>query len=92
MAELDKKEKESAKEIIEKLSRTSNNMAFNHKLFAKEMVNNFRKEHRTLQQGLIKVLAEFIAEVSTFDTDMRNEAAINWCKEVQKIEAIFPFI
>lgn len=92
MSELNKNEIESAKEIIEKLSRTSNNMAFNHKQFAKELANNFRREHRTLQQGLISVLAEFIAEIATFDTDLRNEAAINWCKKVKEIEAAFPFI
>jgi hypothetical protein len=92
MAHLNKKEMEAAKEIIEKLSHISNNMAFNNEDFAKELANNFQKEHRTLQQGIIKVLAVFIAEVSTFNTDLRNEATVQWCKKVSEIEAIFPFI
>lgn len=99
MTEYEKKElkrqheqKECAKEIIEKLSRTSNNMTFDHKQFAQQLADNFRREHRTLQQGMIKVLAEFISEVAEQHTDMRNEAAVNWCKEVKKIEANFPFI
>lgn len=151
---------QAAKKFIEKLSRTSNNMAFDHELFAQELANNFkevpiahtkgmlfvlckfisevsefntdlrneaaikwckevkekekffqlnipddnhkefaalladnfRREHRTLQQGIIKVLAEFIGEVSEFSTEQCNEEAINWCKEVKKIEAFFPFI
>lgn len=85
-------QEECAKEIIEKLSRTSNNMTFDHKEFAAQLADSFRREHRTLQQGIIKVLAEFISEVAEQHTDMRNEAAVQWCKEVKKIEAIFPFI
>jgi hypothetical protein len=92
MTHLNKKEMDCAREIIEKLSQISNNMSFNNEDFAKELANNFRKEHRTLQQGIIKVLAVFIAEVSTFSTDLRNEAAVQWCKKVSEIEAIFPFI
>lgn len=81
-----------AKEIILKLSKMSNNMTFNHKQFSKLLADNFRREHRTLQQGMIRVIADFISEVSKFHTDLRNEAAVNWCKEVAKIEAVFPFI
>lgn len=92
MAELNKKEKESAKEIIEKLSRTSNNMAFDQKLFAKELADNLKREHRTLQQGLIKVLAEVFGELASSNFDMRNEAAVEWCKKFNELDRNFPFI
>lgn len=85
-------QKKVACEIIQKLSRTSNNMTFNPREFAELLATQFIREHRTLQQGMIKVIAEFISIVAEQHTDLRNQAAIDWCKEVKKIEAVFPFI
>lgn len=90
--EREQEQKNCASEIVQRLSKSCNNTAFNHKQFAKDLADSLRREHRTLQQGVVKVLAEFISEVSTFQTDMRNESAVEWCKKVREIEAVFPFI
>lgn len=90
--EREQEQKKCAKEIVQKLTKSCNSSVFNHKQFAKDLAESFMGEHRTLQQGVVKVLAEFISEVSTFPTDLRNEAAVEWCKKVREIEVVFPFI
>lgn len=61
-------------------------------MFADALFDLMLSTHRTLQQNFIKSLAAFIDKMKDMDTDLRNEAAVKWCKEVSKVERCFPFI
>jgi hypothetical protein len=87
-----KQRKEAAMQVISILEKNTNNMAFDNEAFAEEMANEFFKCHRTLQQGIIRVIAAFIAKAGDGSFDLRNEAAIAWCKKVGQIYRHFPFI
>jgi hypothetical protein len=56
------------------------------------MFEEMQHTHRTLQQSFIRALAGFIAKMATMDTDLRNQASVDWCKEVAKIECFLPLI
>ncbi len=55
-------------------------------------------EHRTLQQSTIKMLVEILIKYSEASSDLRNEAAVKFCKELKelvdsgKLGAYFPLI
>jgi len=78
--------------VIESISDETNNMCFDENGFAKFMAEKFGRTHRTLQQGIIRLLAAFISHVAEHDFDLRNEAAIKWCKKVKEIDRYFPLI
>jgi hypothetical protein len=88
----DEKDKKSLEEIIGTLSEMVNNMTFDYDEAAKILSSRFICEHRTLQQSMIKLIACFLKNISTFNTDLRNEAAIEWAKKVSQIDSHFPFI
>jgi hypothetical protein len=54
------------------------------------------QEHRTLQQGMVHVLAEVIKEYNNlckqYGKDLRNEAAAEWASKVAAMDHYFPFI
>lgn len=84
--------KDSAKQIINILEKNTNNLCFDNEDFAALMTEEFFKCHRTLQQGIIRVIASFIAKAGEGTHDARNEAAISWCRKVGQIYRHFPFI
>jgi ribosomal protein L16 Arg81 hydroxylase len=50
-------------------------------------------EHRTLQQGVIRALRDAMEIYGNESrTDLRNEGAKSFCKEVAKIDHCMPFI
>jgi hypothetical protein len=59
---------------------------------AKGLAKLFVKTHRTLQQSTMQLIPLFIEEISNIETDLRNEASIEWCKKVTKLDHYFPFI
>lgn len=79
-------------EIIETISCIVNNMSFDYQLAATRMFEKFCRTHRTLQQDTIRLLAAFISKIAQSDYDLRNEAAVKWSKEVNKIDAYFPHV
>ncbi len=96
--EKDRKEKEEAApfvEAVQKMIDCSNTMSLDGGMIAKHMATAFSGNHRTLQQSMMRVLADFIAEVGKVDdkwTDDRNMNSINWCRRVGELEKHFPFI
>jgi hypothetical protein len=44
----------------------------------------FRTEHRTLQQGLMSALKRLIEDYAEFDSDLRNQDAIEWAQKVKE--------
>jgi hypothetical protein len=59
---------------------------------ARDFVKELTRKHRTSQQLLIKLLSNIIEEYSTSNSDPRNRAAVNWSKEVSKINNNFPYV
>jgi hypothetical protein len=53
-------------------------------MLARHMTARFRVEHRTLQQGLMAVLKALIENYSEFDSDLRNQDAVEWAKKVKE--------
>ena len=90
--------KNEVQELIQSFSSAVNRMGMSEeKEMAQEIADQFVKEHRTLQQGMIRILAQAIAitdkKVKEGQAwDARNEASMRWINKVAKIEAIFPFI
>lgn len=84
--------KQALEEIIVSFNKLVNNMTFDYDSASNIMAQKFLCTHRTLQQSTIKLIACFIKKISTFNTDLRNEAAIKWANDVAKIDSYFPFI
>lgn len=81
------------KDLVNDFSDLVNNIAFDYNDAGKVLAEHFSHQHRTLQQIMLAVLASFLKEISKTEfTDLRNEASINWTKEVAKIPANFPFV
>jgi len=59
---------------------------------ARDFVKKLTRKHRTAQQLLIRLFSVIIEEYSTSNSDPRNRAAVNWSKEVSKINNDFPYI
>ena len=89
---LKEKNEKALEEIIECLSGMVNNMAFDYDEAAKILSSRFVRVHRTLQQSTLRLIARFMKSISGFDTDLRNEAGIEWAKKVSQIDSNFPFI
>ena len=62
------------------------------KFVSEAMFEAMQHTHRTLQQNIIRTIATFIARMTKMDTDLRNQASVEWCKEVAKIECLLPLI
>lgn len=77
-------------DMIKEMSGTNN--GGNPKFLATALLNAMNEEHRTLQQSFINSIALFIKMMSEMPIDLRNQAAVEWCKKVSEIEAIFPRI
>jgi hypothetical protein len=57
---------------------------------AEAMLEAMLETHRTLQQNFFRGLVLFMNKMKDMPTDLRNEACVEWCKTVSKIEANFP--
>jgi len=70
-----------------------NSMAIDEDKIADLMVKALQKEHRTIQQTFMKTNALMIKKYSEFPySDMRNEGAVQWSKQVAEINVNMPFI
>lgn len=84
------KTKKALEEIIEALETLTNNMSFDYEKASKILSERFGRVHRTSQQDTIRLLAMMITNIAEHTTDLRNEAAIKWCKKVSEIDVFFP--
>jgi len=78
----------TGKEVVDLLSKFCNNMCVDEKEFVDALMN----EHRTLQQGIFKIMAKCIIEWSKKEEgqyDLRNTATVEKCK---KIVAAVPYL
>lgn len=79
-------------EGVQMIREGINSISLDKKAIIKNLALLFFKTHRTLQQSTLQLIALFIEEVSESETDLRNEASIEWCKKVTAIDHYFPFI
>ena len=100
IAELERQQREKEEaapfvQVVEDLTKSSNSMCLEEKKVAAHMADAFSRQHRTLQQSVMRVLAEFISKVGETPmefTDLRNEGAISWARDVKNIQQSMPFI
>jgi hypothetical protein len=78
--------------IVSELLEITTASEIDQKKIARAFVKNLNRKHRTSQQLLIKLLSNIIEDYSTSNSDPRNRAAVNWSKEVSKINNNFPYI
>ena len=84
---------ESVTTAVEWFSNIANRMGYPTHFIVSSIVYAFIHQHRTLQQGMIRMMSAVIAKIGEVDShDLRNEAAIAWCREVGKIPRSFPVI
>jgi len=87
-------EKSNATKAVEALGTHVNSFSTNHKEFA----NGIRKEHRTIQQSIMKTFLVLIdGWADDFDNeryDARNEATVKLAKELSAIanKTYIPYI
>ncbi len=56
------------------------------------MTEAFQQSHRTLQQSFMTCFAGTMVNYAEFRTDARNESAVQFAKNVSKMDIHFPFI
>ena len=84
--------KDEIPSLVEKLlDFTTANMT-DQRSIARDFVKELTQKHRTAQQLLIRLFSVIIEEYSKSNSDPRNRAAVNWSKEVSKINNNFPYI
>lgn len=75
-----------------------NNMTLDEPKVGRYVSEHFLRMHRTLQQSLIRVIYYSIQYIATYYKenprafDARNEAAVEWIKDVARNKSYFPFI
>ena len=84
--------KDEIPSLVEKLlDFTTANMT-DQRSIARDFVKELTQKHRTAQQLFIRLFSVIIEEYSESNSDPRNRAAVNWSKEVSKIDNDFPFV
>jgi hypothetical protein len=84
---------ESLQEMVQQTAKLVNNMGFDYTEGSEIIAKALIKEHRTLQQSIIRLLAGSIAKYAELSFhDPRNESAVEWAKKVAEIENYFPHI
>ena len=78
--------------LVEKLLEFTTANMTDQRSIARDFVKELTRKHRTAQQLLVKLFSVIIEEYSKSNSDPRNRAAVNWAKEVSKINNDFPYI
>ena len=81
-----------AQEITNKLVDLTNSMGNKYEDIGAGIAEALMRSHRTLQQSVIASLQKALVTYSESGTDMRNEGAVDWAKQVAKININTPFI
>lgn len=78
--------------ISETIDQLFQELNGNHREVATELVAHLRTEHRTLQQSFWRVVQAVACEYQRFDSDLRNESAVAFAKEVAGINRPLPML
>lgn len=78
---------EAMKVIVDAVNRMPNFVV------AHGMYNGLINGHRTLQAGVIRAFQKMAEEYGNTEyKDLRNEAAVEFCKKIAKIDHYIPYI
>ncbi len=84
--------KDEISDLVEKLMEFTTANMTDQRSIARDFVKELTRKHRTAQQLLVKLFSAIIEEYANANSDPRNRAAVNWSKEVSKINNDFPFV
>lgn len=76
---------QQGQEFIQYLADYSNCMGRTNEVLVRDMVETLHRQHRTLQQGVVRFLVDLLVEYGkTPDnrTDLRNQDAIQVCRDI----------
>jgi hypothetical protein len=79
----------TTKDTIDQLFRDLNGA---HRDVADTLIAHLRTEHRTLQQSFWRVIQTVAREYQKFDSDLRNESAVAFAKDVAGIDRPLPLL
>ncbi len=86
-------EDETLQKMVQQVAKLVNNMGFDYEKGSEIIAKALIKEHRTLQQNIIRLLAGSIVKYAELSFhDPRNEDAVKWAKKVAEIESYFSYI
>lgn len=85
------KTEQEVKDAINVLTDYCNTMSPSVKL-STILTSVVTREHRTIQQALIKSLNDFLVEYSDASFDGRNEQSVIYAKKIKELDHYFPFI
>ncbi len=81
----------ATREAMKELINTMNIMGGDDD-FAQGIFEALANEHRTLQQSAVKAFANAMIPLSEINTDLRNEATIDFAKKGKAMEHFFPSV
>lgn len=85
--------REFIEDFVKKLSNAVNSYSSDDDTMSQEIAELISREHRTLQQNMIKVLFNGLVKYGNYTgVDGRNRCAVDACKEIGKIDSHFPLI
>jgi hypothetical protein len=72
------------KGIVNELAKELNSVSSDAGVKSQQFVDALEGEHRTLQQGIIRVLAGVIYKYADSPCDGRNESAVRLCADLKR--------
>lgn len=80
-------------EAVRALTTLMNSYNSQDELWAEVINQALAHEHRSLQQSFWRLMREVIKRYATTHHDLRNEAAVVWCKRVSdEVDAYLPLV
>ena len=81
-----------AQALTDKLVDLTNSMGNKSEDIGAGIAEGLMRSHRTLQQSFISSLQKALVLYAESNTDLRNEGAVAWAKQVAQLDINTPFI
>lgn len=88
----DYEEAEKIARAVEDLCHLLNSYNSRDELLGEVFNQCLVRQHRSLQQSFWRLMREVIRRYAITHHDMRNEAAVLWCKRAAELDAYLPFV
>jgi len=85
--ELAQRAEAAMKELVE-----TTNVMTGHNAVVEGMLSGLVHSHRTLQQSFVRAFIDVMGEYAESNTDLRNEAAVEFAKKIKEMEVYLPNI
>ena len=87
----DKTRAEMTKEAMQTLIDTTNCMCSEREM-VDGMLEALVGSHRTLQQSFFRIFVKMAEQYADANFDLRNEASVEFAKQIKEIDPHFPFV